>query len=511
MDHCTRSKCRKDSTKNSVVRSLVLQLMKSSMYSPCCRGRLRACVLAAAAVLGLSEPADAEQLGWDFQPYRVRAVVALDLPGGIAEQISSELPEFLRRRVDAAMGQMWSFEVSLADGADRKRILSDLRTLQQTPPKEFPLEGADKLVLIAIRQKDGEYLLTAREFDGYVQRWGTPIVRRTQQTEAILEQAFGVLCRSVAPLAQIELDPNDEKRVVLKPRGAALVQPTSEETWTTAGEVFLPFLRRTSRGGKVIDGGIQQVPWTFVEVAVSDGADTIGHIQSGTRRPFGVRKQGRVEQVAIALRGDPADLALRLHSRTDKDKPLVGYEVLVQSDVKKVEKNRGLKRIGSTDRDGIFVIAPGNERILVLFLRNGGQLLARLPVVPGSQSQIDVPLPDDDARLAAEARLAAMREDLIDIVARRNILMARARQKIDNEDFAGAQKLILQINELPGRAQLNLELQTAAQRLRSNDPQIQRRIDRLFEGTQTALTQYLDGRPIDELTNELRSAQQKGT
>jgi hypothetical protein len=45
--------------------------------------------------------------------------------------------------------------------------------------------------------------------------------------------------------------------------------------------------------------------------------------------------------------------------------------------------------------------------------------------------------------------------------------------------------------------------------MRSDDPQIQRRIDRLFEGTQTALTQYLDTRPINELSSELRQAQQK--
>jgi hypothetical protein len=315
----------------------------------------------------------------------------------------------------------------------------------------------------------------------------------------------------VAPLAQFELDPDDENRVVLRRRGAALAQPTSGESWTSADEVFVPFLRRTTRGGELVEGGLQQVPWTFLEVTGVDPSKTTAQIRSGTRRPFGVRKQGRIEQVAIALRSDPTDLALRLRSRTNQKKPLVGYQVLVQSPDKKDGPNGGLSLLGTTERDGTFVVRPSDERVRMLYLRNGGQLLARVPVVPGAQQQIDVPLPDDDARLAAEARLAAMREDLVDIVARRNILMARARQKIEKKDFAAAQQFLSQINELPGRAQMNLELQSAAQRLRSDDPQIQRRIDRLFEGTRTVLTQYLDGRPIDELTNELRTAQQKGT
>ena len=52
-------------------------------------------------------------------------------------------------------------------------------------------------------------------------------------------------------------------------------------------------------------------------------------------------------------------------------------------------------------------------------------------------------------------------------------------------------KLLGEINELPGHTQFSLEITTAARRMRSNDPQIQSRIDQLFQGTQAALAQYL--------------------
>jgi hypothetical protein len=228
----------------------------------------------------------------------------------------------------------------------------------------------------------------------------------------------------------------------------------------------------------------------------------IARVHSANRRPFGVRRQGNVEQLAVALRAAPGLTILRLHSRTNPQKPLVGYEVFAQNPA-----DPSLLLLGTTDGGGRLSVGPGPARIRTLYLKNGGQLLARLPVVPGAQPQLDVPLPDDDPRLTAEARLAALREELIDVVARRNILMARTRQRIRQRDFKAAQKLLADADQLPGRPQFNLTLTTAARTLRSDDPQIQRRIDQLVEATQTVMNQFLDLRPINELHDELRAAQ----
>ena len=46
----------------------------------------------------------------------------------------------------------------------------------------------------------------------------------------------------------------------------------------------------------------------------------------------------------------------------------------------------------------------------------------------------------------------------------------------------------------------------AAQTLHSNDVQVQRRIDRLFAETRTALAKHLDLQPIGALHEELRQA-----
>jgi hypothetical protein len=448
----------------------------------------------------------AQSPGWEYQPYRVHCIIALDLPGGVGDQITAALPTYLNRRAVAAIGPLWSLKVEIATGPMRQQILSRINQFNDVPPKDFSVANIDKLVLIAIQWTPDGYSLVAREFDTLVERWSVPIRRDSRQQDGLEEQAFSILTGAVAPVAYFDLAPDDESRVVLAPRGSALLRTGTGEAWTKPGDNFLPILRRTTRGGKLAENGVHAVPWTYLQVADTKDGVTQAEVVSGTRRPFGIRRQGRVEQVAIALRTDPADTTLRVRSRVAEDKPLVGYEVFALADPKKPES---LERLGATDQDGRLAVPATENRIRQVLIKHGGHLLARLPVVPGAQAHIDVPLPDDDARLAAETRLAALREDLVDVVARRNILIARIRQKIKSKDYAGAQKLLGEVNDLPGRTQFNLELTNAARRLKSADPQIQRRIDQLFEGTQAALTQYLDVRPISEISNELRTAQQQ--
>jgi hypothetical protein len=448
----------------------------------------------------------AEEPGWDYAPYRIQAIVALDLPGSLAEQVNRELPTYLQHRVDAALSRAWSFNVQLAADELRQRLLAEISDFTDDLPVEIPTHDNDKLLLVTVRWRPEGIQLVAREYDQYVKRWAMPTERQSRQPQRIPEQVFSLLWHSVAPLAQFELDPNNMDRVLLRPRGSALARDKIDPPWTTTGEVFQPFLRRTTRGGELVKDGIQQVPWTCVEVDKQEADKTTARIHSGTRRPFGTRRQGRVEQVAIAIRSKPADTLLRLHSRTQPDKPLIGYEVLFKATAQPDEKPTP---IGLTDRDGKLAISPGKSRVRTLYIKHGAQMLARLPIIPGAQRQVDVPLPDDDPRLAAEATLAALREDLIDVVARRNILMARARQKIEDGKFDDAQKIVTLIDALPGRSQFNLAVTTAARRHRSEDPMIQRRIDRLFEGTQTVLSQYLDVGPINDLHDELREARRK--
>ncbi len=308
----------------------------------------------------------------------------------------------------------------------------------------------------------------------------------------------------VAPLARLELDPNDEHRVVLQLRGAGLPQPATATPWAEPGQIFLPILRRTTREGEVVDDGIQVVPWTYVQATEVDGGQVAGQLLSGTRRPLGVRRRGRVEQLAIALHPELDGTTVRLHSRTRPDKPLVGYQVFAQ-----MPGEEEIQPVGVSDAGGCIVVPKGPVPTVMLYIKSGNQVLARLPVVPGAQRLVDVPLPDDDVHQQAQARLAALREELIDVVAQRNILMLRIEQKIDAGQLDQAAELLETLDDLPGRAQFNQNLEREARLHHSDDPQVQRRIDRLFAATQQVLGQYLDARPINDLHDQLQAARQR--
>jgi hypothetical protein len=121
---------------------------------------------------------------------------------------------------------------------------------------------------------------------------------------------------------------------------------------------------------------------------------------------------------------------------------------------------------------------------------------------------LEVPIADDTARLRAQAELTAVREQLIDIVARRAILMARVRARMEEGQLDEARQLLEELDDLPGRAQFD-QMITAAERNRQNssqDPVIQKRIDKLFADTRVLLGRVLDVRQISDLRNEVNAA-----
>lgn len=465
-----------------------------------------------ALLLVVSSIAKAEGGGWEYQPYHVRALIAIDCPGGLDEQLQRDLPNYLQSRSIAILYPLWQLEFEAAQCAERQYALSTVANsaIPTTPPdlpadkQDQPAHRPDKLLLLTVTRTSTGFVVQSREYDTYVLRWSAPLRRECRQVSVLGETLFGLVRQSLSPVARIEVDPQDPQHVTLLPRGSRLPASPGTQPWAKGGDVFLPLVRRTTRAGALADKGPQPVQWTYLEAVDNGNKPLTFRVRSASRRPFAGRRQGRIEQLAIALHADPADTKLQLVSRKDDKKPLVGYEVLVPN-----ERGQQPARIDVSDTTGSVRIPAAQPRVQMLLVKHGNQLLARLPVVPGAEQSIRLPLPDDDARLAAEARLSALREELIDVVARRNILIARARQKIEKRDLAGAQALARTLADLPGKPQFDLTLSTSAQLLRSDDAVMQKRIDQLFQATQTLMTQYLDLKPINELNDELRAAQEK--
>lgn len=464
---------------------------------------------AALMVCAVGSMIQAAELTWEQDPYRIDIVLATRVPGTLGDTVDVELLPFLRERIDAAIGPAWKATIRPATGQLRRQLLTEMDSLTESRAGELLSPGSEKLLVVAVDAKEQGYEIVTREYDRHVDRLGPPRRQECRQASSLFESVFYQAWRAISPLMRIELDPESEEIVSLVPRASRFPGKREALPYARQGDVFLPYLRRMNHEGKLVENGIQVVPWTYLEVVESGTEQSKALVRSGTKRPFGARRRGRIEQVAVALRGESEPVVVRLRARTAPDKPLVGYDVYaLEHAPSDHDEEPELVRMGVTDQLGEIIIPPGADGVRTLFIKHGNTVLARLPVAFGERAAIEVPIPDDDARLHAEYRLEALREELVDIVAQRNILISRVKQKIAEEEFDDAAKLMSALDQLPSRTHFNQMLARESRMHRSDDPQIQHHISRMISATEEIIAQYLDSQSINSLHEELRGARQ---
>ena len=339
--------------------------------------------------------------------------------------------------------------------------------------------------------------------------------------EACLPRVVFQLLREVfAPLAVVhpmsgdDGQPPTSKQVVLQFKGSQLASEPVEQLFLHAGDVYQPLLRRTDRLGDLLE--VSEVPWTYLALAEAQSTEQKSHdrqwrahIHSGLRRPFGIRLRGRSELLALAMHTTRPRTQVRFYARHDRAQALSGYEVFQQREREKSPSHL----LGITDSRGMIELEREQAPVVMLLVRSDGRLLAKVPVVPGAAAMVEVPIADDTARLQAQARLVEIREQLVDLVARRNILLARARNQLNKGQLDQAQQLLEELDALPGRAQFNKILSAAENQPgnRSEDPRVQARIAKLFASTRSLLGKSLDTRPVRDLQNEVNMARRGET
>ena len=142
----------------------------------------------------------------------------------------------------------------------------------------------------------------------------------------------------------------------------------------------------------------------------------------------------------------------------------------------------------------------------MLFVRNGQQLLGKLPVVPGDQTLWVAPLRNDDLRLEAEGFLLGVQDSLVDLVARREVLAVRIRRAIADGELDKADELLRELRRLDTQDDFARRVQQRKQTLSSADAQVQQKIDELFAQTRTLMGKYLNQEQVDELSRALDEA-----
>ena len=121
---------------------------------------------------------------------------------------------------------------------------------------------------------------------------------------------------------------------------------------------------------------------------------------------------------------------------------------------------------------------------------------------------MDAAVIDDDQRLAAESVIMASQEELLDLVTRRTVLAARISAAIKTGKADEANELLLQLYALRTRDQFTQQLDQERQKLMSDDPLIQRRVDLMFDKTRKLVVQHLDPSEVDKVSEQVRAAKE---
>lgn len=439
------------------------------------------------------------QAAWEFSPYQVRIWIALpDSPTWGRAQID-QFRDVLLGRAESSFGPVWSCEVEAAPNELATALrgsLEDLKVEQvQTAMKVG--DATDKIYLVNLRDDRGALRLQVRELDYRARQFGVVVERDAWQREALPWLIWDAVASVFTPVARIERV--DGQEIAARIRAGGLITSKDSPAWITPGAALKPVIRRNDRAGEPVKGGINSVPWTMLEVLEKVDSVLACRLHSGYRSPIPSKGSSRTERLALLVRPQFPSTRLRLRSRDASRSPLAGYEVW-----RKTGDGNG-ELLGATDWRGDIELPRAEKGSLqTLLVRSGGQLLARLPMVPGQQAEMEAAVVNDDGRLQAEGFVVALQSKIMDVEARRQITAVRLRGMIKADKLAEAQELLEQFHTLETRGDLNRLLNQ--QNIKSIDPTTQKRIDKLLADARALLLKFLDPELANVLQRELVAA-----
>jgi hypothetical protein len=458
--------------------------------------------LVAAASLAHAPAAVFAQAAWEYSPYQVRVWLAASPQPQLPTALGTSVMADVAVRAEVVFGAVWTTQVEAAPAALAAALVDRLEVsmgdLQAAAPDVL---NADKLIVVRPQWTIGGWQVAGRELDIRSRQWSPVVHRSAAGNDGLALAMWDAAAAAFTPLARIETV--DGAQIKARLRAGGLIIDPASPALAEQGMVLRPITRRNDRTGQpAAKGGIQPLPWTLLAIEQRDDSLLTCRLHSGYRSSIPARGGARVERLALLVRPQFPATTLALRSRGAEPRPLPGYEVFL----KRAEGGE-TPLLGVTDWQGRIELPRRDGSLQVLVVRNGTQLLARLPLVPGQDELLEAPLSDDDGRLQAEGAVAALESMALDLAARREILATRFRARLKEQKFDEAQALIDEFRKLDSRTTLGRLLDEQQQQVKADDRLTQQRIDKLFGDARQLLTvKSLSDDMVNALLGELNRA-----
>ncbi len=411
-----------------------------------------------------------------------------------------------------SVAEMWSDEDTEAILVSRglAETLTDPKAKLITPKISEMVGDSvsqyDKVVIAYVQSDSVPYNVTAIEFDVLMRHFGPPVHRQSLSRKTLVAKISEAVTQAFRPVVRIE-NAGQRSAVGLLRAGGLIVNPDSPAN-VHVNDTLEPMTRKNDRNGNPILIG--PLGWAFLSVDEIEGRNLKMDFYAGRAGGLQGRKNSRTFRMALKVRPQGESTLLRLHLQRKPDFPLIGYEIY-----EKELKSSSMTFVGRTDWDGRLRIESSDRPFRLLYVKNGGAVLARLPLVPGLYPTQVADLSGDDVRLQAEAYIRGVQNSIVDLIAIRELFKARIRLRLERGEADKAEVLMEALRVQPSNEELAGDMgrrQTAflgALAGGSNANQ-RRKVDEMFTTTRELLSKHINPKMVRELETLLIKANENG-
>jgi hypothetical protein len=470
-------------------------------------------------------------------------------------------------RKDLQSGDLFAALVPKSEAPKFKEVARSIPTRFPWQPEAL-LRDKDKIVMVSIDRRGESITIGVKELDAFVRRIGLLETMQVQSLDELPQAVAYLQRRAFTPMARIE--DNDNKTAVLRVRAAGLATSDESPVHIRLGDVVAPYVRRDDLNGNPTQ--LQSLAFTYIAITEAiDSARYYGAIFAASRGALVAAKNRRTRRVALKIQPrfpasqlklgirqmpssvvpgaeiylrTPGSEDLTMVGRTDwrgiidvqqTKAPTITYELPTYSTVVSIAKARSTVANGEPIPEGE---APQeaelskeeklkrqrekpptntvqiNVPLYLYYIKNGETLLARLPIITGYRELEKADLPDDRRRLQAEGFLKGLQGEILDVVARRKILEARIRRKLDEGKLDDAAALVDELKKVKNYEEMSAQIQGIQLRAFATESgyvpaPVVERIDKMINSTRSLMAQYLQTDLVRELEVKLIEAKQK--
>ncbi|KAA1260780.1 hypothetical protein LF1_33210 [Rubripirellula obstinata] len=367
------------------------------------------------------------------------------------------------------------------------------------------IEDYDKVFLVRVRSTDPQPSIDVVEIDVLIRFFGS--VTRVSMTagETISESIGQGLIQAFSPIVRIDNAGQKTAEGIL--RASGLIMDDKSPGKIQVGDVLMPATRKDDRNGNPFLIG--PIDWAYLMCNEVEKDIVKMGFYAGRAGGLQGRKNNRTHRVAIKVKPQGDQTMLRLHAQGDPDFPLIGYEIY-----EKELDSKDMTFVGRTDWNGRMNIDKNEDPLRLMYVKNGGAVLARLPMVPGLDPKAVADIRSDDMRLEAESYIRGVQNSIIDLVAVRELFKARITMRLQNGEMEAAEELMDALRSQPSNEALANEMgkrQAAYLKILGNKQANQRRmVDQMFSTTRELLGKHINPKLVRDLESAMITARNNG-